>query len=513
MNINQQQNTSMKGKAITFYSYKGGVGRSMALVNIACLMVQQKKKVLLIDWDLEAPGLHSYFLDVVKKDDLGLLDFITDLMNFPQSESENSEGGYIDFLSGNIHKYIQKDVPIAKSEFRLDIMKAGKFDDEYTTRLTAINWMEFYRKSPSFFRTFAQYLETEYDYILIDSRTGLSDTGGICTMLMPQILVLVFALSNQNINGVLDVAQQSIPYRFESHDDRELTILPLPSRIDNQNYIALKDWIEKYTEKFQSLMKSSYMLDECKLVNYFNIAKIPYKPEHAYGENIPVLTEDTNNDLFISYHYAQFYRLVENEQPIWEILSPQEIEKNRKLATSHILKGYEYDRESNYASAAVEFEKAAELDMTNNSAFISWGNSLARLAQTKTGNEADSLYFESIEKYQKSLSIKPDFHEAYANWGLVLVYLAQTKTGNEAEVLQKEAFEKYQKALELGGECYNLACWYAAKEIKKEAFFHLELSLQKRRITATYVKDDQDWKNYLQDDDFINLLNKYTKEK
>ena len=25
------------GKTITFYSYKGGVGRSMALINVACL--------------------------------------------------------------------------------------------------------------------------------------------------------------------------------------------------------------------------------------------------------------------------------------------------------------------------------------------------------------------------------------------------------------------------------------------------------------------------------------------
>src|SRR5947209_8513582 len=52
------------GQVITFYSYKGGTGRSMALANVACLLAQQEHKgkgVLMIDWDLEAPGLHHFF--------------------------------------------------------------------------------------------------------------------------------------------------------------------------------------------------------------------------------------------------------------------------------------------------------------------------------------------------------------------------------------------------------------------------------------------------------------------
>ena len=41
---------------ITFYSYKGGTGRSMALANVACYLAR-KYRVLAIDWDLDAPGL------------------------------------------------------------------------------------------------------------------------------------------------------------------------------------------------------------------------------------------------------------------------------------------------------------------------------------------------------------------------------------------------------------------------------------------------------------------------
>jgi len=46
----------MNGQIITFYSYKGGTGRSMALANIAWILASNGKRVLIIDWDLEAPG-------------------------------------------------------------------------------------------------------------------------------------------------------------------------------------------------------------------------------------------------------------------------------------------------------------------------------------------------------------------------------------------------------------------------------------------------------------------------
>src|SRR5208283_5626838 len=56
---------SEPGKIITFYSYKGGTGRSMAVANVACLLARRlaktAHKVLVMDWDLEAPGLHRYF--------------------------------------------------------------------------------------------------------------------------------------------------------------------------------------------------------------------------------------------------------------------------------------------------------------------------------------------------------------------------------------------------------------------------------------------------------------------
>lgn len=48
-------------KTITFFSYKGGVGRSLLLANIARYLALLNKRVFVIDFDLEAPGLHYKF--------------------------------------------------------------------------------------------------------------------------------------------------------------------------------------------------------------------------------------------------------------------------------------------------------------------------------------------------------------------------------------------------------------------------------------------------------------------
>ncbi|MDT7777967.1 MAG: hypothetical protein QOC99_479 [Acidobacteriota bacterium] len=47
----------------TFYSYKGGVGRSMALANVAKWFYLHGLRVVIVDWDLEAPGLENFFFD------------------------------------------------------------------------------------------------------------------------------------------------------------------------------------------------------------------------------------------------------------------------------------------------------------------------------------------------------------------------------------------------------------------------------------------------------------------
>ena len=396
------ESTNIKGKTITFYSYKGGVGRSMAVVNIGCLMAKSGYKVLMMDWDLEAPGLDTFFSDSldIKKD--GLLDFITLASATSSFKKDADIEDYNKFFETNLSQFIQKGVNPNKNNIKLDLMSSGKTDKNYSKRLNKINWLAFYKKQPAFFRALAQFLEQQYDYILIDARTGLADTSGICTMLMPQTLVTVFSLNKQNIEGVIKVAKQSLEYRFSSNDERDLTVLPLPSRIDSDNPVELQKWYDIYKNEFEKLFKDAYLLNECSLANYFDTISIPYKSDYAYGENIPVLTENIHFDKLISYSYNQFYSIIKNDTPIWTIKK-------------------------------INIQQANEL--------LNLGNTLYELAKLQNN---EKLYKESIEKYKQAIALNPTDADAYNNWGNALSGLAKLQNNED---LYKESFEKYKQAM------------------------------------------------------------------
>src|SRR5882724_2390406 len=93
------------GKIITFYSYKGGTGRSMALANAAWLLAMNGKRVLTIDWDLEAPGLYRYFepflADKSLSDSNGIIDFVLEFATaaIARAPSEDSSAWYLSYAN------------------------------------------------------------------------------------------------------------------------------------------------------------------------------------------------------------------------------------------------------------------------------------------------------------------------------------------------------------------------------------------------------------------------------
>ena len=66
----------MPARIATFYSYKGGVGRSFAVANIAVILAEWGNRVLIVDWDIEAPELNFYFPNSTFPRSAGVLDFL-----------------------------------------------------------------------------------------------------------------------------------------------------------------------------------------------------------------------------------------------------------------------------------------------------------------------------------------------------------------------------------------------------------------------------------------------------
>lgn len=75
-------NNDREGQVVTFYSFKGGTGRTMALANVAWILAASGRRVLVADWDLESPGLHRFFHPFLDAEAIqgtsGVIDMIRD---------------------------------------------------------------------------------------------------------------------------------------------------------------------------------------------------------------------------------------------------------------------------------------------------------------------------------------------------------------------------------------------------------------------------------------------------
>ena len=207
----------------TFYSFKGGVGRTMALVNVAYTLAARGRNVLLVDFDLEAPGL-SVFLQrgdelegVPPRDGLDLLAWAKGQFESIDTSIQASRLDYV--VSVRPDKLDCKALRPQLGELgRVDVIPLH-FDRDYTDRLaqTAMNSFsreELVETGRVLHRTFKswrwpidvpEYLGPEadqfasYDYVLIDSRTGFSEMGGLCVGPLSDFLVVLTSLNEQNV--------------------------------------------------------------------------------------------------------------------------------------------------------------------------------------------------------------------------------------------------------------------------------------------------------------------------
>ncbi len=343
------------GEIITFYSYKGGTGRTMALASVACLLGRGKgvageqpakpRRVLAIDWDFEAPGLHRYFRPYLAGEATQALGETPGCLEiFEALDANRAAYDPSDFV-GNRHRAREELEKLDLDRYLLhtrtpglSIIKAGRFDGEYSRRVSELQWDRLFRDTLGLFAGFADVMKHRFDYVLVDSRTGITDTSGICTMLLPDKLVVVFTPNEQSLTGVRELVQKAISYRKESADGRPLTVFPLASRVEMARPTLLEAWRHGtakgspavsnspeipigYQPLFEQLFDEIYARSGTRLSDYFNEVMLPHVPDYAYGEPIAVELESGESTISLSGRYAAFTeRLVELQAP-WETLA------------------------------------------------------------------------------------------------------------------------------------------------------------------------------------------------
>lgn len=181
-------------RTITFYSYKGGVGRTLAAANFAVYLANLGHRCVLMDFDLEAPGLDSKFDELVMPaDQKGLLDYV---LQFQQSGED----------PGSLASYVLS-VPLPRQgpTGTLQLLPAGNYlAPPYARNLSKLDWETIFspqRAGVAFFQNLMKRVEVELgaEFVIIDSRTGISEIGGLCTQQLADEVVILSSQSKESI--------------------------------------------------------------------------------------------------------------------------------------------------------------------------------------------------------------------------------------------------------------------------------------------------------------------------
>jgi MinD-like ATPase involved in chromosome partitioning or flagellar assembly len=167
----------------------------MALSNIAALLAHSGLKVLVVDFDLEAPGLDILASPGTPTDRPGVVEYV---LAYLQSD-----------LTPDAAEYIYRANVQSQEAGEIWVMPAGRPDASYSERLCGIDWESLYSHEDGYllFEDLKKQWESilKFDYVLIDSRTGHTDVAGICTRQLPDAVVLLFLPNAQNLRGLQTV--------------------------------------------------------------------------------------------------------------------------------------------------------------------------------------------------------------------------------------------------------------------------------------------------------------------
>jgi MinD-like ATPase involved in chromosome partitioning or flagellar assembly/tetratricopeptide (TPR) repeat protein len=297
-----------EGKIVTFYSFKGGTGRTMALANVAWILAANGKRVLVADWDLESPGLHRFyqpFLKGVIKDAPGVIDLIRD---YERAATRAAGSEQLIRERARTERYaftLEWDFP---GEGRLDYLTAGRQNSDYGPTLSALNWDKFWDElnGGRFFDVLRENMKTNYDYVLIDSRTGLSDIADICTIHLPDILVDCFTFSTQGIDGAAQVARVI----HEQYASRGIRILPVPMRVDQAEKERADASLAFAMRRFAGLP----VMSAPERRDYWAAVEVPYRAFYSYEEILAVFGDTPGSPTSLLASFERITGYITNDE-------------------------------------------------------------------------------------------------------------------------------------------------------------------------------------------------------
>ena len=149
-----------------------------------------------------------------------------------------------------------------------------------------MNWSEFFTEwgGGTYFEYFIEDLSQKGEIILIDSRTGVTELGGICTHHLADLVLLLTASNEQNREGSARMVESlNRPEVRALHGGRDVAVLPIASRIDTRGGGSLA---EKFVSEFGKQFADLATKWAQQGVAFLELSRIPYVGAYSFQERV-----------------------------------------------------------------------------------------------------------------------------------------------------------------------------------------------------------------------------------
>jgi tetratricopeptide (TPR) repeat protein len=522
----------------TFYSFKGGVGRTQSLYNLGVRLAGLRRKVLMVDVDLEAPGLSIGALDdqernandgfaeiardlllelevMVEEGDPDLfaeviadyqnrLDRALHVIDVPMpsrnegekdlTERLRDEMGITDFPSGSLALLssgrINPDYPRRMIDVEIDEAFEHDLSDEQQDRLpellnaAGLTLAGVPDNLGLVFTAVLRFLlrnatdpttEDQFRHVLIDSRSGLADVGGLCLRGLPDSRVVLSGLNKQNLEGtrmVLDTlsreergadelivvfspvpegeadlvderiktAKDTLTFRDEDGEDRisenQIQLLHYHPRI------ALEE--TPFTESFH---RRTRIFDEYENLTDDLLELTGSDARSLVSDALERFREDDSEDETSHEEAENRYTTLASELIPAAFLDEDHVESTLDGVCTQTIRSKPYDLD-----AICLFDLWIALSPDNFRVLGISADFYNTLQMHVPDERVEFLLRRNMDLDKRISEKRPQESQAWYNWGAhlsQLVQLVQAKDPDSAVSLYQKAFEKYEKTIDL----------------------------------------------------------------
>jgi septum site-determining protein MinD len=240
---------------VSIHSYRGGTGKSNLTANLASSIVQQGKRVAVVDTDLQSPGLHVLFGMSQQQVGLTLNDYLYGHCSIQQA----------------VHNVTDKSGADPSAQGALFLLPASIKAGEITRVLREGYEVNLLTDG---FRTLIKVLRL--DYLFIDTHPGLNEET-LLSLLISDMLVLILRPDQQDFQGTAVTVEVARKLQMKK------ILLVINKALPRLDFVSLKQQVQQaYNAPVAGILPVSEEMIELGSAGIFSLIY----PEHPYSQGV-----------------------------------------------------------------------------------------------------------------------------------------------------------------------------------------------------------------------------------